>query len=38
MDILLKNILDNGSIIASPSKEPDYNFHWTRDSAIVIKS
>ena len=38
MDILLKNILDNGSIIASPSKEPDYNFQWTRDSAIVIKS
>lgn len=38
MDILVSNILNNGSIIASPSKDPDYNFHWTRDSAIVIKS
>ena len=38
MDNIYNNILSNGSIIASPSKEPDYNFHWTRDSAIVINS
>ena len=38
MNNLFNNILSNGSIIASPSKEPDYNFHWVRDSAIIIKS
>ena len=38
MNILLDNVLDNGSIIASPTKDPDYNFHWTRDSAIIIKA
>ena len=38
MDTIYENILSNGSIIASPSKQPDYNFHWIRDSAIVIKS
>lgn len=38
MDTIYENILSNGSIIASPSKKPDYNFHWIRDSAIVIKS
>lgn len=38
MDIFFNNILSNGSIIASPSKEPDYNYHWMRDSAIVMKA
>ena len=38
MNIIYENILDNGSIIASPTKDPDYNFHWVRDSAIVINS
>ena len=38
MDIFFNNILNNGSIIASPSKEPDYNYHWMRDSAIVMKA
>ena len=38
MDTIYENILSNGSIIASPSKKPDYNFHWIRDGAIVIKS
>uniref|UniRef100_A0A6C0IYC0 GH15-like domain-containing protein n=1 Tax=viral metagenome TaxID=1070528 RepID=A0A6C0IYC0_9ZZZZ len=38
------HIIDNinfakkpGMIIASPSLEPDYNFHWTRDSALVMR-
>lgn len=26
-----------GMIIASPSLEPDYNFHWIRDSALVMR-
>ena len=27
----------NGIIIASPSKEPDYQYHWIRDSALVMR-
>lgn len=38
MEFFLNNILSNGSIIASPSKDPDYNYHWMRDSAIVMKA
>jgi len=38
MNYLFDNILENGSIMASPSVEPDYRFHWVRDSAIVIKN
>lgn len=38
MENFFNNILETGSIIASPSKDPDYNFHWVRDSAIVMKS
>lgn len=38
MNIIYENILSNGSIIASPTKDPDYNFHWVRDSAIIINS
>ena len=26
-----------GIIIASPSIDPDYNFHWIRDSALVMR-
>ena len=26
-----------GVIIASPSKEPDYKYHWIRDSALVMR-
>ena len=26
-----------GIIIASPSKDPNYNFHWIRDSALVMR-
>jgi glucoamylase len=26
-----------GIIIASPSNDPDYNFHWIRDSALVMR-
>ena len=46
-NIFLEKILDNiesegcekGIIIASPSKNnPDYYYHWIRDSAIVIRS
>lgn len=38
MNYIFDNILENGSIMASPSQEPDYRFHWVRDSAIVIKN
>lgn len=38
MEYFFNNILENGCIRASPSTDPDYNFHWIRDSAIVIKS
>ena len=31
------NFTDNGSIIASPSNEPNYIYHWVRDSAITMK-
>ena len=37
MEVFFNNILENGSIIASPSKYPNYNFHWVRDAAIVMK-
>jgi glucoamylase len=37
MEHFFNNILEHGSIIASPSKDPDYNFHWVRDAAIVMK-
>ena len=37
MEYFFNNIMDHGSIIASPSKDPDYNFHWVRDAAIVMK-
>ena len=26
-----------GIIIASPSDEPDYKYHWVRDSALVMR-
>ena len=38
MNYFFDNILKNGSIMASPSFEPDYRFHWVRDAAIVMKS
>lgn len=38
MDYFFNNILENGCIRASPSTDPDYNFHWVRDSAIVMKA
>lgn len=38
MEYFFDNILPNGSIMASPSKDPDYRYHWVRDAAIVIKS
>jgi len=38
MNYLFDNILETGSIMASPSTNPDYRFHWVRDAAIVIKS
>jgi glucoamylase len=38
MDYLFDNILNGGSIMASPSTEPNYRFHWVRDSAVIIKS
>ena len=29
---------NNGMIIASPSEEPPYVFHWIRDSSLVMKA
>lgn len=37
MEIIKRNFLES-SIIASPTMDPNYNYHWTRDSAIVINS
>jgi len=41
---ILKRILENinstsynGIIVASPSLEPNYQFHWIRDSALVMR-
>ena len=41
---ILNKILDNcnfsdkkGMIIASPSNDPPYKFHWIRDSALVMR-
>ena len=35
--MLLDNIIENGTVIASPSrKEPDYYYHWIRDAAMVM--
>ena len=38
MEYFFNNILEHGSIMASPCEEPNYRFHWVRDAAIVIKS
>ena len=37
---ILENISStttNGIIVASPSLQPNYQFHWIRDSALVIR-
>jgi glucoamylase len=33
---MLSNILSSGAVIASPSLEPDYRFHWVRDGALTL--
>ena len=38
---LINNIFDNfdfekGSFKASPSNEPNYNYHWVRDSCLIV--
>ena len=40
MEYLFENIFENGTIRASPTYDSgcNYNFHWTRDAAIVINS
>ena len=42
--IILEKIFENinlttktGIIVASPSDEPDYKYHWIRDSALVMR-
>jgi glucoamylase len=36
---VLSNVLENGAILASPSgREPNYRFHWVRDSALTWKA
>ncbi len=33
------NLIENGAILASPSgQEPNYRFHWVRDSALTWKA
>ncbi len=35
----LSNLLENGALLASPSgHEPNYRFHWVRDSALTWKA
>lgn len=45
IDKIVQRILENtnsssnvGTIIASPSNEPNYKFHWIRDSALVMRT
>lgn len=45
VDKIVQRILENtntssnvGTIIASPSNEPNYKFHWIRDSALVMRT
>jgi len=33
-----RNILMNGAIIASPSTDPPYYYHWPRDAALCMRS
>ena len=35
---MFRNFQDIGMIIASRSNEPNYNYHWIRDSALVMRS
>jgi glucoamylase len=36
---VLSNVLENGSLLASPSgQDPNYRFHWVRDSALAWKA
>ena len=44
IDKIMNRIFENtdtiptpGIIIASPSNEPDYKYHWIRDSALVMR-
>ena len=45
VDKIVQRILENtntstnvGTIIASPSNEPNYKYHWIRDSALVMRT
>lgn len=45
VDKIIQRILENtntssnvGTIIASPSNEPNYKYHWIRDSALVMRT
>ena len=45
IDKILQRINENtntttnvGIIIASPSESPPYKYHWTRDSALVMRT
>ena len=45
IDKIIQRIMENtntttnpGIIIASPSEEPPYKFHWIRDSALVMRT
>lgn len=35
---IFNNILNNSIILASPSKCPNYRYHWIRDSALTIRT
>ena len=44
LDKIMERIIENmdttinmGMIIASPSTEPNYKYHWIRDSALVMR-
>ena len=45
LDKILQRITENtntmshvGIIIASPSEDPPYKYHWVRDSALVMRT
>jgi glucoamylase len=38
LDLLMKNVMENGAVAAASSRaEPDYGFHWRRDGALIYQ-
>jgi glucoamylase len=35
---MLGNVLLSGSVMAAPSRQPDYMYHWVRDGALTMRT